>query len=74
MPTQTRSSSSGWREAEPQVVGCPGCGCWRGREAYLAKGYCQPRLTLHSENKDIKHMTGKRESPQSLNNIKELQY
>lgn len=45
---QMRCSSLVWREAEPLVVGCPGCGCWRGHEAYLVKGYCPPPLTLHS--------------------------
>lgn len=55
MSTQKRSSSSEWREAELLVAGCPGCGYWRGREAYLAKGCCQLPLTLHSEKKNIKH-------------------
>lgn len=50
-------------------MGCPGCGCLRGHEAYLVKGYCQPPLTLRSEKEDI-HTTVNRESPQNLRNVK----
>lgn len=55
-PTQRWNSSSVWTEAEPLVMGCPGCGYWRGHEAYLVKGCCQPPLTLHSEKKDTTHI------------------
>lgn len=53
--TQRRRFSSIWRGAELLVVGCPGCGYWRVHEAYLAKGYCRPPPTLHSEREDVKH-------------------
>lgn len=36
-------------------MGCPGCGYWRGHEAYLVEGYCPPPLTLHSEKQDVTH-------------------
>lgn len=57
--TQKRSSSSVSKEAEPLVMGCPGCGCWREREASLEEGYCLPPLTLHSERQKTGIITEK---------------
>lgn len=59
--TQKWSSSSIWREAEPLVVGCPGCGYWMGHEACLVEGYCQPPPTLHSEKEEMSHNRVNRE-------------
>lgn len=51
-PTQKRSPSSGLKEAEPLVEGCPECGYWMVRVAYLVKEYCQLPQILHSERKE----------------------
>lgn len=48
-------------------MGCPGCGCWRGHEAYLVKGYCPPPLTLHSEKEDVTDKKVNQELPHSNN-------
>lgn len=40
------------KEAEPLVEGCPECGYWMVRVAYLVKEYCQLPQILHSERKE----------------------